>query len=117
VHEFSIAVEVGKIIEEYINEDLSNLRKITLKVGGLSGVVEEPLILALEAVLSSEYNATDVEIEIEEERALFKCDNCGESNFITPPLYICSSCGSTNGSVIGSSEILIKSLEVDDGKV
>lgn len=116
MHEFSIALEIGKVIDETLSSDeLSHLKRVELIVGKLSGVIEEALILALDAVLTSEYNVENVNINIEVEEAHFECRNCGESGKIEPPLYICPYCGSTDGEISGSSSILVKSLEVEDG--
>jgi hydrogenase nickel incorporation protein HypA/HybF len=114
MHEFSIAVEIGKAVEEILNDKISNLKKIEIKVGKLSGVISDALILALDTVFNAEYHLEDIEIDIEEENASFICNNCGSRTDIDPPLYICSECGSSDGKVDGSTEIIIKSLEVEE---
>ncbi|HEC80542.1 MAG: hypothetical protein DRH51_01340 [Candidatus Coatesbacteria bacterium] len=116
MHEYSIAIGIIDTLKDVLKEEFLCLNKIELTVGSLSGVYFEALHSALELILESE-GLDNVTINISEEKGLFICSECQKATEIEPPLFICKECGSSRGKISGGKKIIIKAVEVNDGKI
>ncbi len=76
MHEVSILQSVLEAAEAYARkENAQHIHRIRLRIGALSGVVEEALQFAFEA-LSDDTLAKGGALEIERVPARYRCENC-----------------------------------------
>jgi hydrogenase nickel incorporation protein HypA/HybF len=112
MHEFSLAKEIESIVALTLAEKPARLIQVNLVVGGLSGVLPEALLSALE-LISAEGPLKGAKFSIREDKATFKCKSCGALTTTQPPFFCCEQCGSWDGELGGGSELNIESLEVE----
>jgi hydrogenase nickel incorporation protein HypA/HybF len=113
MHEFSIAVNIVEIAEEYASrENASVVREIEIEVGELSGVVVDALKFCLEAaVKDGPLEEAERRICTIEGRA--RCRSCSHE-FRVQELYSpCPKCGSPAPEIIQGRELRVKSLLVE----
>lgn len=113
MHEFSLAKEIERIVAETLAERDSKLSQVNLVVGGLSGVLPDALLSALEFI-SSEGPLKGAKFVIREEPAVFTCSACSAVTNPQPPIFCCMECGSVKGELTGGTEFYIESLEVEE---
>jgi hydrogenase nickel incorporation protein HypA/HybF len=113
MHEFSIAVNIIEIAEDYASrEDASVVREIEIEVGELSGVVVDALNFCLEAAVKDTLiEQAERKISITEGRA--RCRSCSHE-FKTSDFYsCCPECGTHAPEIIQGRELRVKSLLVE----
>lgn len=113
MHELSIAMNIVEIAEEEAKKSgATQINKIEITLGSLSGVVYEALDFALqEAIKNSMLEKAEIEfIQIEGKAECPKCKN----QFKTDNLYeICPNCNHYSCEIIEGKELKINSLYVN----
>ncbi|MGQ9705386.1 MAG: hydrogenase maturation nickel metallochaperone HypA/HybF [bacterium] len=115
MHELSIANEILNIIKDELGDKLKLIKEIELSVGSISGVNSEALFSAIELIFENE-GLKNVNIKINDEKAVFICKDCGRETEIELPLFICGVCGSQHGKTQGGRNVLIKAVEINNGE-
>ena len=112
MHEFGImqsALETA--VQKTRAAEATQILRLKLRVGKLSGVVPEALRFAFDA-LKTESLAVDAELEIEEVPAVCWCAGCA-AEFETADLkYECPRCHQPSGDLRRGQELELASLEV-----
>jgi hydrogenase nickel incorporation protein HypA/HybF len=112
MHEFSImesALETA--VQKTRAAGATQIHRLVLRVGRLSGVVPEALRFAFDA-LKAKFPAAEAVLEIEEVPAVCWCAEC-RVEFETPDLkYECPRCHQPSGDLRRGREMELASLEI-----
>jgi len=112
MHELSIAMNIIDIVEEEMNKyHATNVGKIELEIGSLSGVVPEMLEFALKESMQ-DHPVKHAKIVINHIQAEGKCEQCGLTQKIETFYDPCSHCGNYNLTIKSGRELNIKSIEI-----
>jgi hydrogenase nickel incorporation protein HypA/HybF len=114
MHELGIAEDIVRTAMEAPGASPANLRALRVEVGQLSSVVVPSLEMCLSAVLEDR-GLDDVEVIISEIPARAQCE-CGESYQPESLFSECPSCGGFQREITGGREVVLDSIEVEDGK-
>jgi hydrogenase nickel incorporation protein HypA/HybF len=109
MHELGIARNVVAIVGEVAKG--RRVRRVTLDVGKLSGVMADAIAFCFETVAQGTVlEGATLEIRPIEARA--RCDACG-AEFVTETLFAPCACGSSRVTRLQGEELNIKSMELE----
>lgn len=113
MHEMSVAMNIVEICEQEMQKaNASEVKKIALEIGSLSGIVLDALDFAMEhAIKNTPLQNAIYEAELIPARA--RCLECGHEYDIDDLFTVCPECQSFKTEVIAGKEMKIKSLVVD----
>lgn len=113
MHEVSIIENVITIVSnKAIESDLEKVTKVSLRIGELSGVLEDSLRFAFTAV-SKGTIVEDAELIIEKVEAQAHCNKCNISFKIDHFNKLCPECGEFSNNFISGYELFINTIEGD----
>lgn len=114
MHELSIAMSIIEIAdEEAERRSLSEIRAVHLKLGALSGVVEEALLSAYELAREGSL-VENARLVIQKVPIVIYCRACDcESAAESIQHLCCCRCGELSGDVVSGREMELVGLEVD----
>lgn len=113
MHEVSIIQNVVSIVCKKASENnLEKINKVSLKTGELSGVCEDSLKFAFNAV-SKDTIACGAELIIEKVEATGKCNSCNISFKIDHFNKLCPKCKKFCDNVLSGYELYINTIEGD----
>lgn len=116
MHELSIACSIVEMVEENLPNENTQVKKVFLKIGKLSGVVKDALNFSFE-IAAQDTRLADATLEIEELSVIVHCDKCNtDSELGNPPIFRCKDCGESTANIIQGKEMEIASIEIEDGK-
>jgi hydrogenase nickel incorporation protein HypA/HybF len=108
MHELSITRNIVAIVEEAARG--RRVRRVTLEVGELSGVVSDAIAFCFDVVIAgTALEGATLEIRRIEGRA--RCASCG-SEFATATLFASCACGSCRLTRLEGTELNVKSMEL-----
>jgi hydrogenase nickel incorporation protein HypA/HybF len=110
MHELSIAVNIVAIVAEAAKG--RRVRRVTLEIGKLSGVVPDAIMFCFDVVTQG----TAVEgaaLDVRETAARARCLDCG-AEFAVPDFLTSCACGSHRLMYLAGEELNVKSMEVDE---
>ena len=130
MHEWALAESiVTSAVEIAEKENLKKIKEIDISLGELQQIEEDIFRFALDEILKS-MNLGDVEIVIETETAVFKCNNCKHTwefekdklneteaeaiHFLPEMAFVhmrCPNCGSPDFTVIKGRGVSITSIK------
>lgn len=115
MHEMGIALEIAKIAQESVPDNLKNARVqiVNLKIGKLAAVVPESLKFCFE-VAAKDTPLEGAELHIEEIPVTARCKECGASWTAEQPNFICEKCESGAVELLTGRELDIVSIEVEE---
>ena len=116
MHEFSIAEAVIEQVADEVRRAGSDgrVRQVSLAIGCLSGVHVDSLRFAFEALAPGTL-VDGAEWFIRQPRAAGHCLDCG-ATFETDDFFAaCTQCAGGNVRVEGGRDMLLESIELDDG--
>jgi hydrogenase nickel incorporation protein HypA/HybF len=112
MHEAGLAQTALEIAAQCVRErGMTRIHRLVLRVGDLSGVAEEALRFALEA-LSPGTIAEGAGFEIEVVPVECHCQSCDRPFSPTDVVYACPDCGAISGDVRQGDELVLHSMEV-----
>lgn len=113
MHELSVCLALMTQVERIAAEhDAERVRKITLRIGPLSGV--EPALLGNAfPIASAGTTAEGAELLIETGPVTVRCSVCGTASDVSPNRLTCGTCGDYRTRVVSGEELLLLSLELD----
>lgn len=114
MHELSIAEDIVRTALNTPGASPENLRALRIRVGRLSSVVVPSLQMCLSAVLEDE-GLTQVDVEVDEQPAEARCA-CGQEYRPESLFAECPRCGSFDREVTGGRDVVLESIEVEDGQ-
>ena len=113
MHEVSIIENVVKIVsEKAIENKLTKVNKVSLKIGELSGVLPESLNFAFKNCIINTMLEDSI-LEIERVEAVAECKDCGLKFPIDHFNKICPSCNKFCSSIISGYELYVNTIEGD----
>jgi len=115
VHEVSVALGM---IEELLRiageNNAKKITKVKLKIGKMSGIVNDSLMFAFDAVKLEHPLLSSAELSIEEMPLVYKCTDCGNTFQLEDVAFpACSECGSYRLKIISGEEQHIENVEVE----
>jgi len=115
VHELSIAQELVRMAEEAARaKGARRVREVRLRLGALSGVVEEALRLGYEAACRDTI-LDGSRLVIEPVPVLIRCPQCERD--VEPEsvqLMYCPACGTAGGQLRQGREIELAAMEIEN---
>ncbi len=113
MHELAVCQALMSQIEEIaIREKASEVTRILLHVGPLSGVVPELLGQAF-TIARAGTIAEHADLVTEYQAVRVRCQQCGAETEATPSKLICASCGDYRTQLISGDELLLASVELN----
>jgi hydrogenase nickel insertion protein HypA len=110
MHEYSVALEIAETALK--NAGDKPLLRISLRIGEISGIFEEPLAMYTE-IIFREKNLPPPALAIEKVGATFQCA-CGSRYTPARMFDPCPSCGGFERAIIEGKDCTIESIEVSD---
>jgi hydrogenase nickel incorporation protein HypA/HybF len=112
MHEVGLLQNMLDVIREFAARHRARaVHRVTLRVGGLSGVVPEALEFAFTVVTRGTI-AEGARLVIERVPVVCRCPDCG-CEFEPPDvIYACPGCGQISADVLRGKELELASLEV-----
>jgi hydrogenase nickel incorporation protein HypA/HybF len=114
MHEMALAEGILSVVLDAAGDE--PVRKVDLLVGTLQLVAPQSLHTSLE-ILSEGTAAENATVHIQEILARFRCNKCKAESAANQPLLQCGQCGSTDLAVISGDELLVDSVELENGEV
>ena len=112
MHEIGIAQDIlEQILNRAKKENARSIHKIKLRIGTLSGVVEEALRFALEVAVKDTI-ARDAEIRLEKVQARCHCSICDKTFEPVDIIFLCPDCGTLSSKILKGRELEIVELEI-----
>ncbi len=112
MHELGIAQQLLETtLDAARREGAARVDVVRVRIGALSGVVEEALRFAFESLIDGT-PAASARLEIETVPVRCYCATC-DTEFAAAPLdYVCPACGAPSGEVRSGRELNLVSIEV-----
>jgi hydrogenase nickel incorporation protein HypA/HybF len=113
MHELSICQAMLSQVEEIAQrEKASEVTRIVIRIGPLSGVVPELLQQAY-TVARAGTIADEAELVTESQPIVVKCLECGAESEVETNNMLCRSCSSYRTQVMSGDELLLASVELN----
>lgn len=113
MHEYSIVQSLLNSCEEHTQKNgATKVKKITLKIGVLSGVEPELLQTAFDTFKENTV-AHESEMIINIQPLVIRCNDCQKQMQIDDFEFKCQGCGSLSVSAIDGEEMYLMSLELE----
>ena len=115
MHELSIALDlIEAVCDELPALGRPRVRTVHLKLGVLSGVVEEALLFSF-GVAADGSPLEGARLEIEKIPVTVFCDTCRRDGIAADPRHLrCPSCGAPTERLVRGRELELVGLEVED---
>ena len=110
MHELSLTRNIVAIVGDAANG--RRVRRVTLEVGKLSGVMADAIAFCFEVVAQGT-SLEGASLEIVEIEGRARCSDCG-TEFATPTLYAACTCGSHRLLRLQGEELKIKTMELEE---
>jgi hydrogenase nickel incorporation protein HypA/HybF len=112
MHEVGIMQRVFEIAFVHLGQEkATRIRRLRLRVGGLSGVIPEALQFAFDA-LKKDTPAAEASLEVDYVPVRLVCLQCGLDFGADDSTDLCPTCGSPHATVQQGRELDVVSLEV-----
>lgn len=116
MHELSLAEAVVNAIKGLCADSgWRRVRRVALKVGRMRQVDPELLTFAFEVVTKGTL-AEGAGLSVLELPTVFKCNACEQTLSGEGTAFLCQSCGSADVELLSGMELIIESMEVDQGQ-
>lgn len=113
MHEAPIAQGILETVEREARQYKTRLvKKINLRIGKMTGVVEDPLRFYFESLTKGTI-MENAEFEIDWVPAKAKCGQCGREYEVEDIIPVCPSCSSLGGEIISGKELDIIRIEIE----
>ena len=113
MHEVSIIQNVIEIVSESAIENrLTKVNKVSLKIGQLSGVMPESLNFAFKSYIMDTM-LEGATLEIEKVDAVAECEDCKQEFPIDHFNKLCPICNKFCSSIISGYELYVNTIEGD----
>jgi len=114
MHELGIVIHIAKTLEEFASEnELTDIRKVTLQVGEVSGIMTDLFIDAWDYFKKHRELIQNAELVLETLPAVTWCDHCKQTYETVRYGKECPYCHSTETWLQQGDECIIKEIEVE----
>jgi len=113
MHEAAITESMVRLVLDQAREhEAQAVRKVTVVLGGMSGIVSESMRFYFEELTKGTI-AADAALEVREIPTKAVCLSCGHSFELEDYLWLCPECGDRHLDIVEGRELLVDSIEVD----
>jgi hydrogenase nickel incorporation protein HypA/HybF len=118
MHEASLVLGMVPVIEKHLKDNNGDhINKVITRIGRVSGVEVETFSFAFEAIKLDYPWLKDAQLEIIEEPAIYHCHECNhEFEVDSFDFPVCEKCMSPTVELIKGEEMLLESLEIEQGE-
>ncbi len=110
MHEYAIAEALaGQIVRIAREHPGCTVRRAVVAIGRLRRVVPDILRFGFEVAAGAVLVIEDVPIRI-------RCAACNAESVLDDPIYVCPLCGSGNVTALSGDELILKSLDIENGR-
>ncbi len=115
MHELSIAQQIVEIVKKAVNNDISKVLRVKLKIGAMAGVVSDSLKFSFQAITAGT-PLQKAQLVVEEIPFTIECKNCKAVSECDVGIMVCPHCHSTQTRIISGNELHVTEIEVEDCK-
>ena len=113
MHEYSIVQALIEQCElEAVAHRATDISRVVIKVGKLSGVEPYLLQLAFDSFKETSHFCKDAILEMNQQAVEILCYGCGKVSELTEHHYICPKCQSSEVSITDGEEMFLMQLEM-----
>ena len=113
MHEFSIVQSLIEQCEEQAKQHrATQVSKVVIKIGKLSGVEPHLLEIAFQTFKESSEVCKQAELEMKIQPVEVFCRSCGQTSCLPEHLYLCPHCQSGELMVTDGEEMFLMQLEM-----
>ncbi|WP_373019656.1 hydrogenase/urease nickel incorporation protein HypA [Thiomicrorhabdus sp.] len=113
MHEYSIVRDLIDQCEGYAQDNgASEVSKVVIKVGKLSGVEPDLLATAFETFKEASAVCRTAELDMQIQPVEIFCRGCGEHSTLAEHRYVCPLCQSVEISITDGEEMFLMQLEM-----
>ncbi|MBN2215060.1 MAG: hydrogenase maturation nickel metallochaperone HypA [Bacteroidales bacterium] len=113
MHEFSIALDIVEIaVETAKANNAKTVNEVEIDVGEMSGVIYEALEFALQSAIKGTI-LENSKFRLNRIKAKAICNKCKHDFEPTDVMSVCTSCGSSDISLVRGKEMKVKSINID----
>ncbi len=110
MHELGVISSMVKTIEEIIKkEGFTEVQKLVLEVGELSGVIPHYMEVCFPAAVYKTFMENTI-LEMETVPGIVRCKDCGREFNATAQDFTCPECGSHNMEILSGNDVMIKEI-------
>ncbi len=110
MHELGVISSMVKTIEEIIKEEgFTEVQKLVLEVGELSGVIPHYMEVCFPAAVYKTFMENTI-LEMETVPGIVRCKDCGREFNATAQDFTCPECGSHNMEILSGNDVMIKEI-------
>ena len=110
MHELGIISSMVKTIEQIVQEQgLTQVQKLVLEVGELSGVVPRYMEECYPAAVYKTF-MQDTVLELETVPGIVRCRTCGREFNAMQQDFRCPQCGGENLEILSGNDVIIKEI-------
>lgn len=115
MHELSVCLALLEEVKRVAAENnASNVTRIVVKIGPLSGVEPDLLMNAYPLAVTGTIAET-AELEIEAADIVVRCSECGAESAATPNKLLCGKCGDYKTNLVSGDEMILSRVEMSTG--
>ena len=112
MHELGIVFHIIRTVEDVARQnDVARIRRVTLQLGEVSGVVESYLQDCWKWAAAKSEILPGAELAVETIPAVTLCEDCGQQYPTVPHGRTCPHCQSPRTHLLQGNEMLIKEIE------
>lgn len=113
MHEYSIVQSLLETCENHAKEnDASNITKVVVKIGVLSGVEPDLLKTAFDT-FKEQTVCHNAQFVMDVQKIKIKCDDCDTISILEKNEFNCPKCESVNITVLDGEDMYLMSLEMN----
>ncbi len=110
MHELGVISAMVNSIEKIVKEQgLSQVQKLVLEVGELSGVVPRYMEVCYPAAVYKTF-MEDTVLEMETIPGIVKCKDCGREFNAMEHDFVCPDCGGQDMEILSGNDVIIKEI-------
>lgn len=115
MHELGIVFHIIRTVEDVARQnDVAHIRRVTLQLGEVSGVVESYLQDCWKWAAAKSEILSGAELAVETIPAVTVCDACGQQYPTVQYGRICPHCRSERTYLVQGNEMMIKEVECEE---
>ena len=112
MHELGIVFHIIRTVEDVAKQnDVSRIRRVTLQLGEVSGVVESYLQDCWKWAAAKSEILPGAVLAVEAIPAVTLCEDCGQHYHTVQYVRICPRCRSEHTHLVQGNEMMIKEVE------
>jgi len=115
MHEFALTEDLLKLArDEADRAGLARIDKITVRIGGLSGIFTDSIEFAFEFLKKENENTMDADLVIEKIPGRARCSDCGKIFELDRLFLFCPDCEIPTLEIIDGRDFLLVSIEGEE---